>query len=98
MAKYEEAVISACDSWLSDNYLDMSFADDTLNDMYNDWYNDEVLLPVNRAVDEALTNGGYDELCPEDIRDICDSVLCKDLVVSLVKRSYDAGFKAKCNR
>lgn len=95
----EETIISIVDNWLKDNNLVFEIDQDTdagqaLNDAWNDWYNDDVLLPVNQAVDEAVTNGGYDEhLADEDIYDICDCCLDKEnLLIQLMHHCYTTGY------
>lgn len=94
-----EAIIYVVDHWLADNGLNVKIDQDTdagqaLNDAWNDWYNDDVLLSVNQVVDEALTNGGYDEnLSDEDIYDICDSVLDKEnLLIQLMYQCHSTGY------
>ena len=99
----QDAVIGVCDSWLEDHGFIVQIDQDTeagasLVDAWNDWYNNDVLLPVNQAVDEALTNGGYDELGINDIKDICNNVLDKeDLLIPLMYQclstGYSKGFK-----
>ena len=96
----EEAVTMICDSWLEDHNFIVEIDQDTeegqrLNDAWNDWYNDDVLMPVHEAIDEALTNGGYETLDTEDVYDICDSVLePTTLLIQLMYHSCRTGFSA----
>lgn len=101
----QDAVIDVCDSWLEDHGLNVHINQSQsteegrrLIDAWNDWYNDSVLLPVNQAVDEAITNGGYETLSTEDIRDICDSVLSiEDRIFALMDSCYRTGFRTACD-